>query len=213
MPTASNSGPRGYLGEMAGLRGELALALALAPRVLALAVPRRAAPAAPVVPPSRAEPMPTCAEGPTRVGEVILGTPCADRIVVPPSVATVDGGPGDDTIVGSINTAASAHRRSRPPAATSKSAARPSKAAPATTSSTATAATTPCAATPATTASTAGSATTCSKAAPATTCSPAASAPTRSTAAKATTTSAATRTIDHIFDTGGGDDTLSFATG
>jgi Ca2+-binding RTX toxin-like protein len=52
-------------------------------------------------------PTPSCAEGPTREGEVIVGTPCADRIVVPPTVSYVDGGPGDDTIIGSITTAAS----------------------------------------------------------------------------------------------------------
>jgi Ca2+-binding RTX toxin-like protein len=42
---------------------------------------------------------PTCAEGPARVGGTIEGTPCADRIVVPPGVASVDGGAGNDTIV------------------------------------------------------------------------------------------------------------------
>ena len=30
---------------------------------------------------------------------MIVGTPCADHIVVPPNVAYVDGGPGNDTIV------------------------------------------------------------------------------------------------------------------
>ena len=44
-------------------------------------------------------PSPTCAEGPTRVGDTIEGTPCADRIVAPPGVATVNGGAGNDTIV------------------------------------------------------------------------------------------------------------------
>jgi Ca2+-binding RTX toxin-like protein len=53
-------------------------------------------------------PTPSCAEGPTREGDVIVGTECADRIVVPPSVSYVDGGPGDDTIFGSLTTAASA---------------------------------------------------------------------------------------------------------
>ena len=52
-------------------------------------------------------PTPSCAEGPEREGEVILGTPCADRIVVPPTVTYVDGGPGDDVIEGSLTTAAS----------------------------------------------------------------------------------------------------------
>jgi Ca2+-binding RTX toxin-like protein len=50
---------------------------------------------------------PSCAEGPTREGDVIVGTDCADRIVVPPTVAYVDGGPGDDEIIGSLTTAAS----------------------------------------------------------------------------------------------------------
>jgi len=42
---------------------------------------------------------PTCAEGPARVGDTIEGTPCADTIVVPPGVASVNGGTGNDTIV------------------------------------------------------------------------------------------------------------------
>jgi Ca2+-binding RTX toxin-like protein len=42
---------------------------------------------------------PSCAEGPERVGDTIEGTPCADTIVVPASVASVNGGGGDDTIV------------------------------------------------------------------------------------------------------------------
>jgi Ca2+-binding RTX toxin-like protein len=42
---------------------------------------------------------PSCAEGPLRVGGTIEGTPCADTIVVPPGVASVSGGAGDDTIV------------------------------------------------------------------------------------------------------------------
>jgi Ca2+-binding RTX toxin-like protein len=45
------------------------------------------------------QPTPTCAEGPTRAGDAILGTPCADTIVVPPGVESVQGGGGDDTIV------------------------------------------------------------------------------------------------------------------
>ncbi|HEX4306225.1 MAG TPA: calcium-binding protein [Solirubrobacterales bacterium] len=52
-------------------------------------------------------PTPSCAEGPEREGEVIVGTPCADHIVVPPTVTYVDGGPGDDVIEGSLTTAAS----------------------------------------------------------------------------------------------------------
>jgi Ca2+-binding RTX toxin-like protein len=43
-------------------------------------------------------PTPSCAEGPVREGDVIVGTDCADHIVAPPSVAYVDGGPGNDTI-------------------------------------------------------------------------------------------------------------------
>ncbi len=52
-------------------------------------------------------PTPSCAEGPERQGEVIVGTPCADHIVVPPAVTYVDGGPGDDVIEGSLTTSAS----------------------------------------------------------------------------------------------------------
>jgi Ca2+-binding RTX toxin-like protein len=44
-------------------------------------------------------PEPTCAEGPARAGGEIVGTPCADRIVVPATVGYVDGGGGDDTII------------------------------------------------------------------------------------------------------------------
>jgi Ca2+-binding RTX toxin-like protein len=52
-------------------------------------------------------PTPSCAEGPEREGAVIVGTPCADHIVVPPTVTYVDGGPGDDVIEGSLTTSAS----------------------------------------------------------------------------------------------------------
>ena len=45
-----------------------------------------------------APPQPTCAEGPARVGDEIVGTPCADTIVVPASVTYVDGGAGNDII-------------------------------------------------------------------------------------------------------------------
>jgi Ca2+-binding RTX toxin-like protein len=62
---------------------------------------------APASTPAVAIPTPSCAEGPVREGDVIVGTPCADHIVVPPTVTYVDGGPGDDTIVGSVTTAAS----------------------------------------------------------------------------------------------------------
>lgn len=42
---------------------------------------------------------PTCAEGPRTVAGAILGTPCDDTIVAPPTVEVVNGGSGDDTIV------------------------------------------------------------------------------------------------------------------
>ncbi|MBK5218895.1 MAG: hypothetical protein JJE35_03790, partial [Thermoleophilia bacterium] len=46
-----------------------------------------------------AAPAPSCAEGPVRVGDTIHGTGCDDTIVVPASVTRVDGGAGADTIV------------------------------------------------------------------------------------------------------------------
>lgn len=51
-------------------------------------------------------PTPSCAEGPVRSGDMILGTPCADHIVVPASVSQVDAGPGNDTILASPAAAA-----------------------------------------------------------------------------------------------------------
>lgn len=42
---------------------------------------------------------PSCAEGPLREGNAIVGTPCADRIVAPAGVARVEAGGGDDVIV------------------------------------------------------------------------------------------------------------------
>ncbi|HEX5593714.1 MAG TPA: calcium-binding protein [Solirubrobacterales bacterium] len=42
---------------------------------------------------------PSCAEGPTTVGDTTYGTPCADVIVVPAGVEDVKAGGGDDTIV------------------------------------------------------------------------------------------------------------------
>lgn len=42
---------------------------------------------------------PTCAEGPQRVGNKVEGTPCGETIVVPPGVTTVQAGGGNDTIV------------------------------------------------------------------------------------------------------------------
>lgn len=53
-----------------------------------------------------AEPAPGCAAGPVTVAGTTYGTPCADLIVVPPGVQSVQGGGGDDTIVpGPIATA------------------------------------------------------------------------------------------------------------
>jgi len=69
--------------------------LSLALLVLALTAP--AAPAAPAA--SAPSEGPTCGEGPVRRGDAIAGTPCADVIVAPPGVASVQGGGGDDTIV------------------------------------------------------------------------------------------------------------------
>jgi Ca2+-binding RTX toxin-like protein len=43
---------------------------------------------------------PSCAAGATTVGETTYGTPCADVIVAPPGVEAVQGGGGDDTIIG-----------------------------------------------------------------------------------------------------------------
>ncbi len=54
--------------------------------------PSTAATAAPSPPPS-------CAEGPTTIGDTTLGTPCSDLIVAAPGVERVRGGGGDDTIV------------------------------------------------------------------------------------------------------------------
>jgi hypothetical protein len=46
-----------------------------------------------------ADTTPTCAEGPTTVAGTTYGTPCADTIVASPRVAVVDGGGGNDTIL------------------------------------------------------------------------------------------------------------------
>jgi Ca2+-binding RTX toxin-like protein len=73
-------------------RPSLAGALSLAFVAVALALATTAAPG------SAAE-GPACGEGPLRSGEVIAGTPCADVIVAPAGVARVEGGGGDDTIV------------------------------------------------------------------------------------------------------------------
>ncbi|HEU5253174.1 MAG TPA: calcium-binding protein [Solirubrobacterales bacterium] len=50
---------------------------------------------------------PTCAEGPVTAGGTTYGTPCADVIVASPGVASVAAGGGDDTIVSAPITAAS----------------------------------------------------------------------------------------------------------
>jgi Ca2+-binding RTX toxin-like protein len=42
---------------------------------------------------------PSCAAGPATIGDTTYGTPCADVIVAPPGVETVRGGRGDDTIL------------------------------------------------------------------------------------------------------------------
>lgn len=60
-------------------------------------------------PANAAEPAtPSCATGPVTVGETTFGTPCADVIVAAPGVETVRGGAGDDTIVAGPIAAASA---------------------------------------------------------------------------------------------------------
>jgi Ca2+-binding RTX toxin-like protein len=46
-----------------------------------------------------AEPAPSCAEGPTTVGGTTYGTPCPDLILAPAGVSAVQAGGGDDTIV------------------------------------------------------------------------------------------------------------------
>ena len=159
---------------------------------------------------------PSCATGPVREGDVIRGTPCADTIIVPPSVERVTGGGGNDIII-AAGALAAAPARPGPANRSAGSAARSSKAAPATTSSSASAATTSSAATLETTASMAASATTPSKEAPATTCSRAVSAPTTSTVGRADDYVRGDGTRDHIYDSGGNQpgevDTISYATG
>lgn len=79
------------------------VALAAAPAGAAEPSPTESAAAAEPTPAevAAALPTPSCAEGPRRDGEVIVGTECADHIVVPPTVTYVNGGPGNDVIVGS----------------------------------------------------------------------------------------------------------------
>jgi Ca2+-binding RTX toxin-like protein len=50
-------------------------------------------------PAAASPPEPSCAAGPATVGDTTYGTPCADVIVAPAAVATVEGGGGDDVIV------------------------------------------------------------------------------------------------------------------
>ncbi|HWC49338.1 MAG TPA: calcium-binding protein [Solirubrobacterales bacterium] len=54
-----------------------------------------------------ADTSPTCAEGPTRVGDTTYGTPCSDVIVAPAGVEDVKAGGGNDTIIAAPITAAS----------------------------------------------------------------------------------------------------------
>lgn len=50
-------------------------------------------------PAAAADTTPTCAEGPATVAGTTYGTSCADTIVASPRVAAVEGGGGDDTIL------------------------------------------------------------------------------------------------------------------
>lgn len=59
------------------------------------------------VPAADADTTPTCAEGPTTVGGTTYGTPCSDVIVAPAGVEDVKGGGGNDTIVAAPLTAES----------------------------------------------------------------------------------------------------------
>lgn len=49
--------------------------------------------------PSTASAAPSCAEGPEKVGDTVLGTPCDDVIRAPAGIDTVQGGGGNDTIM------------------------------------------------------------------------------------------------------------------
>jgi Ca2+-binding RTX toxin-like protein len=55
--------------------------------------------ALPSAAPAAEAPEPTCAAGPTTVGETTYGTPCDDVIAAPAAVEVVRGGGGDDTIL------------------------------------------------------------------------------------------------------------------
>lgn len=54
-----------------------------------------------------ADTTPTCAEGPTRVGDTTYGTPCSDVIVAPAGVEDVKAGGGNDRIIAAPITASS----------------------------------------------------------------------------------------------------------
>lgn len=58
------------------------------------------------MPTSAAGAAPSCAEGPQRVDDTVVGTPCSDTIQAPPGVTAVQGGAGNDTIVAAPVTAA-----------------------------------------------------------------------------------------------------------
>ncbi len=79
------------------VRAVLVLALCAGALVCA---PGAASAAEPPAVPLPSSELPSCAEGPERVGHTVIGTPCADRIVAGPEVTRVEGGPGDDVIVG-----------------------------------------------------------------------------------------------------------------
>jgi Ca2+-binding RTX toxin-like protein len=70
----------------------------LAAPLCALALACAADPAAAAETPAT----PSCAEGPQRVGATIVGTPCGDTIVAPATVARVVGGGGNDVIVSPV---------------------------------------------------------------------------------------------------------------
>lgn len=81
------------------VRSKGGIALAALMLAFLFALPAGGAPAA-------AADSPSCAEGPQREGDEIVGTPCDDYIVAPGSVSAVYGGGGDDTIVGGVTIAA-----------------------------------------------------------------------------------------------------------
>jgi Ca2+-binding RTX toxin-like protein len=72
------------------------LALLLACVLVVLALPGEA---------MAADTTPTCADGPTTVGDTTYGTPCSDVIVAPAAVEDVKGGGGNDTIIAAPITA------------------------------------------------------------------------------------------------------------